>query len=140
MKNVKCGDLMSFTYYAKVENVKKDELCCRDVDSQDEFKVIGDVLIKKAASADLFDSMKKVTKTEAAELLVKAYNKPFTVVFDKQDGEERTLRGRLVEPEPLLGRSMVEDLDLTTGSRLRQVDHRTIKSLTLDNIRYEVKK
>ena len=58
----------------------------------------------------------------------------------KQDGTERTLRGKLVKPEPLLGRSMVEDLDSDDKkNRLRQVDHRTINWLVVDGVKYTVK-
>jgi len=76
---------------------------------------------------------------KAAEILVNAYHRPLTVCFVKNDGTERTLRGRLVKPEPLLGRSTVEDLDVTNGNRLRLVDHRTIKWIVVDGTKYTVK-
>jgi hypothetical protein len=50
------------------------------------------------------------------------------------------LRGRLVEPNGLLGRSLCEDLELPEGqNRLREVDHRTIKYLVVDGVRYSVR-
>ena len=50
------------------------------------------------------------------------------------------MRGRLITPEPLLGRSMVEDLDLAvTEHRQRLVDHRTIKFLIIEGVKYIVK-
>lgn len=60
-------------------------------------------------------------------------------------GEERTMRARLVSVEPKLGRSQVIDLDIDKqikgdwDSRQRQVDHRTIKSLIVNNVKYTVK-
>ena len=40
----------------------------------------------------------------------------------------------------LLGRSLCEDLDLPEGrNRLREVDHRTIKYLIVDGVKYVVK-
>ena len=74
-----------------------------------------------------------------AELLINARNIPFTVCFEKQNGEERVLRGRLISHEALLGRSSVEDLDLPAGDRTRLVDHRTLKFLILNGVKYVLK-
>jgi len=141
---VKEGDLMAFTYYGKVRKAYKDlgghRLQVEGLaGAPADFNVHGDSLIVAAASADQFHEEKKVTKTAAAELLVSSYNRPFTVCFVKQEGEERTLRGRLVQPEPLLGRSHVEDLDVKEGHKLRLVDHRTIKWLVVEGVKYVVK-
>ena len=52
-------------------------------------------------------------------------------------GEERVLRGYLQSTEPKLGRSMVIDLAIPEGRHnIRLVDHRTIKSIVLKNVRY----
>lgn len=56
------------------------------------------------------------------------------------EGEERTLVGYLVQTEPKMGRSTVVDLEAKGGYNLRLVDHRTIKSITIRNVRYELKK
>lgn len=135
--------LMAIMYYVKV---KKSEyggtsLVVGDQDNGQEIKISGKELIENSFSADLFEEEVKVSKTQAAELLVHSVNRPLTVSFLKQDGSERTLRGRLVKPEPLLGRSMMEDLDLphTDKNRLRQVDHRTINFLVVDGVKYIVK-
>lgn len=139
---VKNGDLMAFVYWGTVEDVTRlgNRVQVEDVDRGEGFSVNGRPLVEASFSADRYDDVEKVTKTKAAELLVSSYNRPFTVVFEKKEGELRTLRGRLVQPEPLLGRSMVEDLDIDKSKhRLRQVDHRTIKSLIVDNVMYVVK-
>jgi hypothetical protein len=142
------GDLMAFIYYGKVEHVARPysnvagehTLKVKGLNgAPDGFNVIGDKLIVASASADQYHEEVKVTKTQAAELLVSAYNRPFTVCFVKQDNSERTLRGRLVQPEPLLGRSHVEDLDITEPNKMRLVDHRTIKFLILEGVKYVVK-
>lgn len=135
---VKSGDLMAFVYFAKVKTAEPNKLSVRNVDDQLDFAVNGSDLIERGFSADQYQEEVKTSKTHAAEILVSAFNRPFTVCFEKQDGEERVLRGRLVRPEPLLGRSMVEDLDMADGHRLRQVDHRTIKYLILEGVRYNV--
>ena len=139
---IQCGDIMSLTYYVKVKR-SSPQVPSLTVDDLDhairDIEVQGGELIGGAKSADRFHEVQNVTKTRAAELLIGAYGLPFTVAFRKSDGSERTLRGRLVQPEPLLGRSLVEDLDIKSGNRLRQVDHRTIRWLILDGVRYDVK-
>ena len=52
-------------------------------------------------------------------------------------GKETTIIGRLSQSEGKLGRSLVIDLP-TQG--YRQVDHRTLQSLTIRNVKYSIKK
>jgi hypothetical protein len=141
--NVKVGDLMAFVYYTRVKNsdTRQEKLVVEDVYNGKEFSVFGNQLISSSFSADQFSEEIKVTKTKAAEILVGSVNRPFSVSFDKADGSERVLRGKLVAPEPLLGRSMVEDLDLAASekNRLRQVDHRTINWIIVEGVKYTVK-
>ena len=139
---IKCGDLMAIVHYVKVEKVVPNnfELIVSNVDMEDHaMRVVGKELLECAFSADQYSEEVKVTKTQAAELLIHSPNRPFTVSFNKTDGSERTLRGRLISPEPLLGRSMVEDLDETSDHKLRQVDHRTINWLIVEGTKYIVK-
>lgn len=140
------GDIIAFITWATVDEYQPEEryrstaaLDCKHVDgpsSGSGFGIHGQQLIDLCLSADRYHTEEKVNKTKAAEILVSSYNTPFTVVFDKDDGTERKLRGRLIHPEPLLGRSMVHDFD-ADGPRL--VDHRTIKSLTVNGVKYTVK-
>lgn len=141
-EKVKKGDLMAFTYYVKIKEAtqKGETLLVEDVDNgMNEIRVQGKELIVGSYSADQFTEEEKVTKTRAAEILIHSVNRPFTVSFLKADETERVLRGRLVAPEPLLGRSMVEDLDTTDKHRLRQVDHRTIQWIIVEGCKYTVK-
>jgi len=137
----KVGDLVAVTFWTKVDRVESsDKLLVEDLDSGNKFHIQGKDLIDKTLSADEFSKIEKVTKTEMAEKLVSLYGKPFTVQFKKENGEIRTLRGKLVSSEPLLGRSYVEDLDIPMGQyRFRQADHRTILWLICDNVKYVVK-
>ena len=106
----------------------------------DQYSVIGSDLIDSMNSSSVYLDVKKVTKTIMAERLVGAGALPFKVVFIKSDGSERELVGRLISSEHLLGRSMVEDLLLPIGeNRIRQVDHRTLESLIIDEIKYELR-
>lgn len=139
---IKTGDLMAITYYVRVQAATNhgEHLQVVDLDhSKCGIEVRGAQIIENALSADQFYDTEKVNKTTAAELLLGSVNRPFTVCFEKSDGTDRTLRGRLIKPEPLLGRSMVEDLDSKDDNRLRQVDHRTIKFLIVDGVKYIVK-
>lgn len=140
---VKVGDLMAFTYYGFVTSAARggEYLNIRGVaGTPEQFSVNGDELVKASASADQYHEEVRVTMTKAAELLVASVNRPFTVCFVKQDKTERVLKGRLVQPEPLLGRSHVEDLEVAGDNKLRLVDHRTVKWLVVDGVKYVVGK
>lgn len=141
-KNIQKDHIMAMLYYVKVKDVPKtgEHMVVEDLDTGIKgISVQGKELLAKCFSADLYEEEEKVTMTKAAEILVNSHNRPFTVCFEKSDHTERVLRGRLVKPEPLLGRSMVEDLDKSGKDRLRQVDHRTIKFIVVDGVRYTVK-
>lgn len=142
---IKVGDLMAFINYVKVVTVSSDGL---DLETEDltkdnkKIRIRGKDLVENSFSADLYSREEKVTKTEAAEILINSPNRPLTVCFKKQDKSERLLRGRFVKHEALLGRSMVEDLDLPaddSSDRLRQVDHRSILYLIVNQTKFVVK-
>ena len=138
---IKIGDLMAIVHYVKIKNVipHNYELHTEDVDLPDHrMRIQGKELLEHAFSADQYIEEVKVNKTQAAEILINSLNRPLTVSFEKADGSLRTLRGRLIAPEPLLGRSMVEDLDVTDDHKLRQVDHRTINWIIVQGTKYVV--
>jgi hypothetical protein len=143
---VKKGDLMSFTYYVKVKSVdlSRNEMMVEDLlFGGQEIQVRGKELIESSYSADQHAEEEKVSMTKCAELLVSSHNRPLTVCFDKKDGTERVLRGRFVGHEVMFGRSWCEDLDVKKTDKedgLRQVDHRTIKWLVVDGVKYTVGK
>lgn len=134
----KKNDAVQITYNAIVNEVDSDCLKVRDVEKGLEFYIRGESLLKTTLSADFFLSKEKVTKTEIAETLLNSHGKIFKVEFEKQDGEIRILRGYLAKTEPVLGRSYCVDLDVTDQNKLRLVDHRTIKSLIIQGIKYYV--
>lgn len=144
---IKGNDLMAFITYAKVKAVDADglRLLVNDINGK-EISIKGKDLIEGSFSADQYQEEQKVSKTQAAEILISSHNRPITVCFLKKDekeptGEkERVLRGRLIAPEPLLGRSMMEDLDIDDGkSNVRLVDHRSLQWLVTDGVKYIVK-
>jgi len=119
-----------------VKKVKPGEIIVTDIDKGNDFRIIGNELITQLLSADEFHTEEKVPLTRLAEILSTSFSTPFTVCFDKQDGEERILRGRLLSPEPLLGRSHVEDLDIKDKHKLRLVDHRNLKWIVVNGVKY----
>lgn len=142
---VQKNDLMALTYWVKIKDIISVGTTLQ-VDGVDEgignFKVDGKALIANSVSADQYSEEVKLSKTKICEILVSSYNRPFTVCFTKQDGSERVLRGRLIAPEPIFGRSRVEDLDLEKTDkedRMRLVTHLTVRWLVVDGVKYTVK-
>lgn len=137
--DVKNGDLMAVLMYARVTGTHQNHISCENVDNGQLFDVNGQSLVEEMFSADQFQEIRKVTKTEMAETLSNSFNVPFTVVFQKQDGSQRKLRGRLIEPERLMGRCRVQDLDERGSTRLRLVDNRTLTELIVKGVKYVLK-
>lgn len=138
-KKIKPGEILNSTMYLTVESKTTDAVSVKDSFGRS-FTVRGPKLIEETMnSANQYGKEVKVNKTEAANILVNAGDAAFTVEFKKQDGSDRTLVGRLLDTENHMGRSNVEDLQITSGNRLRQVDHRTLKSITIKGVKHTVK-
>jgi hypothetical protein len=138
-KDIKKGEILSTTMYLHVVSKGKDSIEVKDSYGR-EFTVRGvDLIEKSMKSSDQVVNTVKVTRTELAEKFTVLGDLVFTVNFDKQDGENRTLRGYKVSTENLMGRVNVIDLDVTTGYAQRQVDLRTIKYLIVSDVKYVVK-
>lgn len=146
------GDLMAIVTYITVKSkgTGRSGNIALTVDDLHDSKmkgitIEGKELIENCLSADQFSETIKATKTKLAEILSTSYNRPFTCKFVKQPekpgeiGEERTLRGKLIETEPLMGRSKVEDLDVRENYRFRLIDHRTILELVVDGVKWVLK-
>ncbi len=148
---VAAGNILAIIHYVKVADINKDATLMSVTPLNTGGKpspnimVEGRELIGQCLSADYFAEEIKTTMTDVAEKLVTSHNRPLTVCFTKQpgkgqeEGEERVLRGRLLSHEALLGRSHVEDMDKPEGDRVRLVDHRTIRWLVVDGVKYVVK-
>lgn len=139
-KKIQAGEVLSSTMYLTVLSKDKDSIKVKDNFGR-EFTVKGPKLIEETMnSSSQYTKEEKVSKTKAAEVLTQVGDSAFTVVFKKQDGTDRTLVGKLLDTENLMGRSNVSDLQITSGSNLRQVDLREVKSLISKGIKYTVKK
>jgi hypothetical protein len=137
----KVGDLVAITFWTKVNKVNGQyDLLVEDLYTGNQFQLKGKEVVEATLSGDDFTKTEKLTKTDMAAKLTTLFNKPFTVNYDKEKGENRTLRGKLLNPEPLLGRSYVEDLDIPLGEhRTRLVDHRNIYWLICEGTKFVVK-
>lgn len=134
------NEIISLELYAEVIERTNTHIVCRDLYTSQELELVSPNSELRLASADTFNKIEKVTKTEMARKLLDACCGVFTVTFIKQTGDERVLRGRLVEEESVMGRVLVEDLDLGSSfTNYRQVDLRTIKSLIIGGTKYVLK-
>jgi hypothetical protein len=152
--NVDVGDVILSFSYAKVNRVidsgstvspegtliyeNPDSLDVTDLDTGLNYQILGKALVDACLSADTFETEEKVSKTELAQTLVSSYNVPLTVAFTKLDGSERILRGRLIKPEPLFGKSLMEDLDIDgdTKKRMRYVIHEHLNWIIVEGVKY----
>lgn len=140
------GHILADLNYFIVKKKTDDYVIFSDITNQRDWALPAsqvNIALSSAWSADEVRETRTVCRTDAVEKLLSAGVRPFTVVFVKADRGERTLRGKLINEECSMGRSHVLDLDkvLESGenSAIRQVDHRTIKSLILDGVQYNVR-
>ena len=139
---IKKGEMVSTTMYMEIVNVdpKKEAITVKDNLGRT-FDIVGKPLIEQGMCSNTqFSKTEIITKTALAERLVNAGDKIFKVTYTKQDGTERELTGRLLNTENHMGRSNVTDLEITSENNLRQVDHRTISCLILNNVCSKLKK
>jgi hypothetical protein len=140
LNKIKKGERLSMTYYLETLSVSGDSIQVRDQNKM-EFTIRGKSLIEGSIkSASQFSDTRKVSRTEMVDILLGAGDTVFTCEFTKADGSDRTLVGHLINTESHFGRSNVLDLEVTSGHPIRQVDHRTISSLVINDVKYTLKK
>lgn len=118
------------------------------------------------SSGSAFKTTEKLPLTKVAKALLEAKDSVFTICFNKKldeknvsekakefkknmtdkqlkemvkemiTGEEVELTAQLIKYEPKLGRSLCIDLNAPAGKGWRQVDHRTINWLIINNTKY----
>lgn len=140
MNKFKVGDAVQLVHNCVVTEVGVDSVKVHDNEKGLDFYINGGKLLDTLGRADSSPGITqvKLTKTEIVEKLLSTHGRIFTVKFEKQSGETRTLRGYLAKAEPLLGRSYCVDVDVKEEHRLRLVDHRTISDLTFEGTHYYV--
>ena len=161
------GNWFSGTRYFQAVSTSGDEVTCKS--QGQEIVISKDILEYEMNNANVFQKEETLPLTQVATKLTEANATAFTACFTtKVDekavqeklasvkaatlkdpaaakalakelllGKETTIIGRLSKAEGRMGRSLVIDLP-TQG--YRQIDHRTLKHLVIDNVKYAVKK
>ena len=154
------GNWFSGTSYFEAVEDRGEQVLCKSKDKM--IEISKDILEYEMHNASVFAEEEKMSLTQVATKLTEANSKCFQVCFTtKVDdklvleklnelkgkpkaaevkalakellmGKETTITGRLSRAEGKMGRSLVIDLP-TQG--YRQVDHRTIRWLTIDNVK-----
>jgi hypothetical protein len=135
---LKPGERLSNVSYFEVVSVspKTETVTVRDANGT-ELDIVGkDFIEKSLKSSSQFEKTEKLGKNDLAEKLFTSGDTVMTVEFVKQDNTPRTLVGYFVSQDTNLGRSNFIDLNVTSGHAVRQVDHRTIKSVIVNNVKY----
>jgi hypothetical protein len=135
LSSIQEGEYLSLTNYFKVKSKQGETLIVEDIHGQ-EIKIHGKSLIESLSSASQYVETRKASKHEMVEALKSARDKVCTVVFIKQNGDERTIICHVIGHETNLGRTQVIDLEITDNkNNIRQIDNRTIKMVTVDGLR-----
>lgn len=157
----------SSTTYYKVKSITDDQnVQVIENHSSNELTMARDILETEMHSGLIFDKQETLSRTKVLEKMMAAGETVFSVQFNKKvdsdhiksvisdagakpdfkklskeilTGKECNLTCFLRNSDNQLGRSMVIDLKANQGANFRQIDHRTINSLVLKNVKYIVK-
>lgn len=154
--DVLSSEFWSAEQFSETKDVTQTAIIERFLDARD--SVFSATFNKKLTPKDIEQQLAAVT---AGDLSSK---KKRTALAKKLlEGEERTIKGYLVKSEPTYARSLVIDLEVKVADpskivakdrgndsddekegkhfdpRHRQIDHRTLSTLIIKNVRYRVK-
>ena len=135
----KVGNIIGILSYFKVKKIKDNSVELESLNPEskiEKMEVDSLILEGELFSADTFDKTEKVNKHDLVKVLLHSGGKPFTVSYEKENGEERILRGRFMSHDADLGRSLVWDFE---KNQPRQVDHRTIEFIIVNKVKYILK-
>lgn len=159
--DLRVGDFVSRISYCQVTKKNPNKVWVKN-ESGYEWGISNSVIEKEMFTAGHYSRVEKQTMTQLAETLMNARNAAFTVCFERKltpdyvekviaknsdstpkeisklvlHGKTRILIGKLESVEEKLGRSRVIDLEC---NEFRLVDHRTIKWIVYQNVKYELK-
>jgi hypothetical protein len=131
-KNIIDNEMYSAGQYGETVVLSRTELVEKLEGAGDTiFTVVFD---KKASAGSVMSTLDDLDGLPNTKYQLKQLAKNLLV------GDRRTLVGYLASTEPKMGRSTVVDLEIASDKhRLRLVDHRTINSLIIRNVRYVLK-
>ena len=133
---IKAGHILALVNYTEVLKTDGDRVVVQDLDNGNKFVIEGTDLLSKCLSSDQWEKEEKLNKTQLAEILISSHNCPMTVQFQKITGETRLMRCRFIKAETLLGRSYVQEIGLGLSFELKQIDHRTLEFIIVNNVKY----
>jgi hypothetical protein len=160
-KNLKEGDYLSRISYCKVIKKNKDSNFSVENENKYSWNISSNIVEREMIPISHYHTIHKKTMTELATILINAGNIGLTICFEKKPqeknienilnsnnvsnkemskkllkGDIRVMLCRLINAEPLLGRSRVMDLEI---NEKRLIDHRTIKWIVYNYNKYELK-
>ena len=134
--DVKPGHMVSMTFYCQVNSIGFNSLETTDLINNRPLRIKGLDLIQSLQSADYFDEVIHASKTSIKDELDKAGSDVFTICFNKKDGSERVMRGKLLDAATDEGFSAAWDLDKPAEDRWRLINRREINWLILRGKKY----
>jgi len=141
---LKVGDNLSTTvYYTVVEKLPGKTVVTDETGAR--VTISNGVLERESYSATQYTDEKKVSRTDAVKVLQNAGDTQFECEFTKKDGTKRRMVARRrpgVPGDTVFGRTeCIESVPgSTTGeTQKRQIDHRTLASITWKRRKYTVK-
>ena len=162
------GNWFSSTAYYKVKSITDKDNCVvsEAKDQSNELTMARDIMETEMNSGLVFGQEQKLSRTEVLEKMTNAGESVMTVTFNKKideayiksalenagsnvnykklakeitTGKEVQMTCYIIKSENGLGRSTVIDLNAPYKMNFRQIDHRTVSSLILKNVKYTVK-
>lgn len=142
MNDMKPGKILSRLSYILVKKIKNNNsLVVQNLDGE-EWSIGKDIVMNECYGTEYAEE-KEVSLTEMVDIMKGAGDKVFHVQFLKKDGTQRDMTAVLTGSDTNLGRSLVRELLVDTDGNLkeqeRQIDHRTLHSLVLQNVLYSIK-
>ena len=140
--DLKPGKILSrLSYYVVKEQKNSSSVIIQNLKNEE--WSIGNDIVKNECFGTSYTEEREVSLTNMVDIMRNAGDKVFLVTFVKKDGTSREMTAVLKgSSDTNFGRSLVRELIVTNGNlkeQERQVDHRTLASLILENVKYVIK-
>lgn len=140
---VQTGEILNLNHFYKVLEHKVTKagqvvLMQSTSDPSQVVEVSESLIDQQFYSSDYYTEEVETTLKEIEEIFLSAGESVFSVLFTKDDGSKRLMKGYLTD-KISLGRAFVIDCEVEEGSKIRQVDLRTVEMLIYRGVKYVVK-